>query len=142
MKRIGRRVNVHTFKPISYEPIAGLKIKIKAYDALAKQYLDHAQKIFESSSALDTMVRDSVAEGLAYIVHAAYDAQACSVELDSGSFREFIAKKTSEWFQSRGCANWFCEAAAVLFNTSKREVFHIIRRKGKGCTILTKVKVA
>lgn len=142
MKRVPRRVKVTDYKPINYAPISGLKIKVKAYDALAKRYLEAASEIFESSAGLDTMVRDSVAEGLAYIVHAAYDAQACSVELDTPSFHDFIEKKVSEWFSSRGCADWFCEGAAVLFNTSKREVFHIIRRKGKNCTVLTKVKVA
>lgn len=141
--RTPRRVKNPEYRPIGYAPIEGVKIRVKAYDRLAKQYLDEAGEIFESSRGLDTAVRDSVCEGLAYIVHAADDAQACSVALDSPSFHEFIEAKTSEWFRSRGCADWFCEAASVLFLTSKREVFHILTRKTKrGNKVLTRVKVA
>lgn len=138
-----RRVTNPDYKPIGYAAIPGLKIKVKAYDRLAKQYLDAAGEIFEASADLDTVVRDSVATGLAYIVHAAYDSQACSVNLDSGTDREFIAKKVEEWFTSRGFADWFARGAAVLFNTSKREVFYILTSKlQRGVRGLTRVKVA
>jgi hypothetical protein len=141
--RTPRRVRNPEYKPIGYAPIPGLKIKLKAYDRLAKQYLDMAGEIFESSGGLDTCVRDSVATGLAYIVHAAYDSQSCSVNLDNGIDREFIAKKVEEWFTSRGCADWFAHGAAVLFDTSRREVFHILTRKTRrGHKVLTRVKVA
>ncbi len=140
---IPRRVKNPDYKPIGYAPIAGLKVKVKAYDALAKQYLDYAGEIFEASSGLDTMVADSVLEGLAYIVHAAYDSQACSIPLED-SFHEFVETKTEQWFTSRGCSDWFSKGAAVLFNTSRREVFHILRRKARSgkATLLTRVKVA
>jgi hypothetical protein len=138
-----RRVTVKVPKPIGYEPIHGLKIKVQAYDREAHRMLDHAQEIFEASAGLDTAVRDSVAEGLAYIVHAAYDSQACSVNLGPESFSDFIEKKTCEWFASRGFADWFCQGASLLFNTSRREVFHFLTRKTKrGHRVLTKVKVA
>lgn len=128
--------------PIGYEPIPGLKIKVKAYDQVAKLYLDRAEEIFKASDGLDTAVRDSVAEGLAFIVHAAYDSQACSVNLDSESFHDFIAKKTSQWFASRDFVDWFCQGAACLFNSSQREVFHTLMLKGKGVTRMKRVKVA
>jgi hypothetical protein len=141
--RTPRRVRVQGPKPIGYAPIPGLKIKVKAYDRLAKQYLDLAGEIFESSGGLDTCVRDSVATGLAYIVHAAYDSQACSVNMDMGTDREFIAKKVEEWFTSRGFVDWFAHGASVLFDTSRREVFHILTTKTRrGHRVLTRVKVA
>lgn len=139
--KIPRRVKVPAYHPIGYEPIEGLKIKHKAYDNLARRYLELADEIFDSSGGLDTVVRDSVAEGLAYIVHAAYDSQACSVGLED-EHHEFVEKKTAEWFTSRGCADWFSQGAAVLFNTSKREIFHILKQRRGNITKLTRVKVA
>jgi hypothetical protein len=141
--RTPQRVRISEFKPIGYAPIPGLKIKVKAYDRLAKQYLDLAGEIFESSTDLDTAVRDSVSTGLAYIVHAAYDSQACSVNLSDASFHDFVAKKTAEWFASRGFVDWFCHGAAALFDTSRREIFHVVTKRTKrGHRVLTRVKVA
>jgi hypothetical protein len=141
-RRIPRRVKNPEYRPIGYAPIEGLKIKNKAYDGVARQYLEMAGEIFDSCRDLDTTVSDTVLQGLAYIVHTAYDSQACSVGLDTGSFHDFIAKKTAEWFSSRGCAEWFCQGAAALFSTQRREVFHTIETKGKGFRKLTRVKVA
>ena len=138
-----RRVKVTDYKPIGYAPIPELKVKVKAYDRLAKQYLDAAGEIFEASGDLDTIVRDTVAEGLAYIVHTAYDCQACSVDLGPASFHDFVAKKTEEWFTSRGFVEWFAHGAAVLFDSSRREVFHILTTKtNRGHKVLKRVKVA
>ncbi len=137
------RVKNPEYRPIGYAPIPNLKIKNKAYDRVAKQYLDAAGELFDASRGLDTVVGDTVLQGLAYIVHTAYDSQACSVNLDTGSFHDFIAKKTAEWFSSRGCAEWFCQGAAALFSTERREVFHTVSSKTRrGHRVLTRVKVA
>jgi len=140
--RVPKRQKNPDYKPIGYAPIEGLKVKNKAYDKIAKQYLDAAAELFDACNDLDTVVRDTVCEGLAYIVHTGYDCQACSVNLDVGSFHDFIAKKTAEWFRSRGCAEWFALGAAALFTTERRDVYHTITTKGKGFRRLTRVKVA
>lgn len=85
----------------------------------ADALLAHAQAIFDMSANWDTGVRDSVGEGLAYIVHAAYDCRASGMEFaNTEEWMIFIDHATAEWFRARGFVEWFCVAAASLFRTT------------------------
>jgi hypothetical protein len=117
---VTRRIRNPEYKPVGYAPIPGLKVKSKTMDGLAKLYLDRAGELFAACDSMDTAVRDSVCTGLAYLVNAGYDCQACSVDLDQ--FHEFVDSKTAEWFRSRGFAEWFCIGASRLFNSSKPRI--------------------
>jgi hypothetical protein len=142
MKRVPRRRPNPEFKPIGYESIPDLKIKDKAMDRLAKQFLDRAGELFTACDLMDTAVRDEVCTGLAYLVHAGYDSQACA--LDISQFHEFVNKKTREWFESRGFADWFCEGAACGFNSSKPRIlqFTTVRKSRRGVRTMKAVEVA
>jgi hypothetical protein len=115
-----RRVKVGSYNPINYAPIPGLKVKSKRMNELAKYYLERAAELFHVGLDLDTAVRDTVLEGLAYLVHTGYDCQGCAVDIEE--FSEFRRMKTEEWFRSRGCAEWFCVGAGCLFNSSKPRI--------------------
>ena len=114
--RVPRRVPNPKYKPVGYRQIS--TPKSKRLDKVARELLDAAGGIFKISSDLDTTVRDSVAEGLARIVHAAYDSQALSLCLDLDAFDGFIRSSTEEWFRSRGFAEWFCVGAGNQFQTT------------------------
>jgi len=88
-------------------------------DRLHHELLGYAKVIFEKTSGLDTAVRDSVSLGLAYLVEAAYDCKASTLDLDTEAFFAFIETSTAQWFRSRGFADWFCVGAASLFRTSR-----------------------
>ena len=138
-----RRVKNPDYKPIGYEPISGLKIKDKTIDRLAKQFLDRAGELFEACDSMDTAVRDSVCTGLAYLVNAGYDCQACALDIEQ--FHEFVDKKTAEWFRSRGFAEWFCQGAAALFNSSKPRILQwspVKKASRRGVRTLKAVEVA
>ena len=138
-----RRVKRADYKPIGYEPIPHLKVKDKPLERLAKQFLDAAGELFESSDAMDTAVRDEVCTGLAYLVHAGYDSQACALEIEQ--FHDFVDKKTAEWFRSRGFAEWFCIGAACGFNSSKPRILQwsMVRKPSRrGTRTLKAVEVA
>ncbi len=112
-----RRVRVKAppkFDPSKYKPG-----KIATYDAYARSMLRRCDEIFDESALLDTAVRDTVSEGLAFMLHSAYDSQACSLGLDGAAFHSFIEGATAEWFRERGYAEWFCHGAAALFSTSR-----------------------
>ena len=111
-------------------------IKVKE---LSKRLLDQAEDIFQHTQGLDTAVRDSVANGLAYIVHAAYDCAADSITFpDTKSWMAFIDGAVAEWFRDKGFAEWYCAAAANLFNCSRpriqadREMSIVFRRAKPG----------
>lgn len=111
-------------------------IKVKE---LSKRLLDQAEDIFQHTQGLDTAVRDSVANGLAYIVHAAYDCAADSITFpDTKSWMAFIDGAVAEWFRDKGFAEWYCAAAANLFNCSRpriqadREMSTVFRRAKPG----------
>ena len=93
--------------------------KPSAYAVVAHQYLEHAEAIWTAADGLDTAVRDSVAEGLARIVRAAYDCQALDAGLQGIPFLTFIDQSTADWFRRREFSEWFCIAAASGFNTSR-----------------------
>jgi len=108
---------------------------------LAAQMLARSEELFRATGDLDTFVRDVVSEGLARLVYAAYDTKAigeCIADFDSA---DYIAEKTSEWFRSRGFAEWFCNGAATLFRTSRRDFFRTKVMHRKKVTILKKEKV-
>lgn len=92
----------------------------KRWDNAADLLLQQCAEIFEQSSHFDTAVRDTVAEGLAYLVHSAFDCREIALDMrDYESINSFIDNSTAEWFRERGFAEWFCCAAASLFRTSR-----------------------
>jgi hypothetical protein len=103
---------------------------LKRMGATAKALLDHAAEIFDQSANLDTAVRDSISQGLAHIVEAAYDTEACARGYDGPEFDKFRHDATAQWFRDREYVQWFCEAAAVCFRSSKpRTNFNIVLSK-------------
>lgn len=113
-------------------------------DKLATSMLERAQALFEESSGLDTAVRDIVAEGLARIVHAAYDTRGCAQCVSDFDFAPYIETKTYEWFRERGFVEWFCVGASTLFKTSPRSFFRVLAKQAKSgkAMILTHEKVS
>ncbi len=105
--------------------------------------LDHAQQLFDGAADLDTAVRDSVYEGLARIVYAAYDTKGCAECISDFDFAGYIEQRTYEWFRERGFVEWFCVGASTLFRNSPREFFRIRTAKAKSgkATVITKEKV-
>jgi hypothetical protein len=112
--------------------------------ALAQSMLDQAEAMLLSASNLDTAVRDSVSEGLAFLVHAAFDTRAiaeCVSEFDMGPY---IQHCTYQWFRDRGYVEWFCAGASTLFRTSPRCFYRMKVRKapsGKAVVITRGEKV-
>lgn len=89
------------------------------WNKAADELLEHSRELHELSSHFDTAVRDSMASGLAYIVHAAFDCRSIALDLkDFESMNAFINNSTAEWFRERGYAEWFAAGAAALFNTT------------------------
>jgi len=74
------------------------------------------------ASGLDTSPRDTLADGIAYLLYVAYDCQACGLGLHDEAFRGFIGNSVAEWFRSRGFAEWYCEGAANLFHTTRPRI--------------------
>lgn len=91
----------------------------RRWNAEADELLQHAQEIFDMSSNWDTAVRDSVSEGLSFIVNAAYDCRACGMDFaNTQEWMTFIESATAQWFRDRGFVEWFCAAAASGFRTT------------------------
>ena len=91
----------------------------KRWNAEADALLQHAQAIFDMSANWDTAVRDSVSEGLAFIVNAAYDCRAAGMDFaNTQEWMVFIESATAQWFRDRGFVEWFCVAAASGFRTT------------------------
>lgn len=85
----------------------------------ADALLAHAESIWSQADGFDTAVRDSIAEGLAYIVNAAFDCQANAMQFENvNDWYIFIEASVAGWFRSRGFVEWFCGAAATLFHTT------------------------
>ena len=107
---------------------------LNRYDQIADRMLGHAEAVYEEASGLDTAVRDSVAEGLAAIVFAAYDCRAIAKNLQGDEWHSFCAGATAEWFRKRGFVEWFCQAAACGFRADPpRSLEHtvVFRSPGK-----------
>ena len=89
-------------------------------EAVGVSMLAQAETLLKRSSELDTAVRDTVANGLAYLVYAAYDTIAVAQLVSEFDMGPFIAQKTYEWFRERGFVEWFCAGASTLFRTQPR----------------------
>jgi hypothetical protein len=111
--------------------------------AVADAMLKHAQEVLDLASGLDTAVRDEVAEGLAYVVYAAYDTMGIAECVSDFDAVAFIQAKTYEWFRERGFVEWFCAGASTLFRTSPRSFFRMKVRKARSgkATIISREKV-
>jgi hypothetical protein len=111
----------------------------KRMDALATSMLEKAHELYEQSGDLDTTVRHSLAKGLAYIVHAAYDTQAiaqCVSDFDSAGY---IQQKVYEWFRQREYVEWFCVGASTLFSTTPRMYFRFKTTQKKGAVKIERI---
>lgn len=92
----------------------------RRWNDAADKMLTHVQAVFDLASGFDTAVRDSVSDGLAYLVYAAFDCRAIALELkDFESINSFIDGSTAEWFRQRGYAEWYCCGAGAMFHTSR-----------------------
>jgi hypothetical protein len=85
----------------------------------SKALLEQADEILAMVNGLDTAVRDNVAVGVSYIVHAANDCAALNLDLSVDQWMSYIEKATADWFRARGFAEWFCAGAATGFRTSR-----------------------
>ena len=99
----------------------------KALDRAGRKLLDMAAEIWKDAAGFDTAVRDQIAEGLAYIVHAGYDSIALNLNLASEAWMAYIDNATAEWFRNRGFAEWFCLAAANGFRNSRPRILSDIK---------------
>ena len=112
MKKRRRRVSPFVHRPMSTS-------EKKRLNAAAEKMLSHARDVYELSRGFDTAVRDSVASGLAYLVHAAFDCRSIALDFkDFESDNAFTDNSTAEWFRERGYVEWFSAGAASLFNTT------------------------
>ena len=94
-------------------------VKPSKFATIAHQYLEHADALWIAADGFDTAVRDDVAQGIAFIVRAAYDCQALDAGLQGLAFVNFINQNTAEWFRRREFSEWFCIAAACRFKSSR-----------------------
>jgi hypothetical protein len=87
---------------------------------------------------LDTAISDVTLDGLARLLHVAYDCQACSLGLDGAAFSSFAGNCTAEWFRERGCAEWYCTGSATLFTTSRPRVLvhKVVKKTGRHVTLI------
>ena len=101
--------------------------------------LDRAEWLLVSAKNLDTAPRDVVAEGLAYIVYAAFDTLAIAECISNSDLTAYIHQRTYMWFRNRGFLEWFCAGASTLFRTSDpvffRESLVTQLKGGKGVRI-------
>ena len=100
---------------------------IRWLDRYADETLKACDETWKRAAGLDTAVSDSVAQGLAFLVHSAYDSLSTSKAIGYGSDDyaasiAYIAGATAQWFRDRGFAEWFCLAAGSLFNTSRPRI--------------------
>lgn len=91
---------------------------VRQMNAIADDFLAKAESIYEQSSGFDTAVRDVIASGLAYILHAAYDCKACALGIENDEFAVYIDGCVAKWLRDREYTEWFCIAASRLFSTS------------------------
>jgi hypothetical protein len=111
-----RKHRVRNFRPITSAEKA-------RWDRAADSMLKHCEDAWSIASGFDTAVHDTVAEGLAHLLNAAYDCRAIAMDFrDFESRNSFIDGSIAEWFRVRGFAEWFCLAAASGFRTSRPRV--------------------
>lgn len=121
------------------------RLKVNAsMQTLADSMLAGCQMLFNGSRNLDTCVRDTVYEGLAHVVYAAYDTQACAQNVSDFDSISYIQTKTYEWFRSRDFVEWFCVAASTLFKNSRRDFYRYKSAPAKSgkAIVMTREKVA
>lgn len=116
------------------------KFSVKSAE-LATSMLNHAEALLNAAANLDTSVRDIVSEGLARIVYAAYDTEACAQCISDFDSTAYIQTKTYEWFRDRGFVEWFCAGASTLFSTSPRHFFRFRTRQAKKAIVITREKL-
>jgi len=106
---------------------------------VAVEMLAHAEQLLALGDGLDTSPRDTLSEGLAFVVYIAYDTMAVAECVDTTDFVEYIQHKTYQWFRDHGFVEWFCAGASTLFKTSPRLFFRspVVKQlsKGKGMRI-------
>ena len=111
MKR--RRRSIYAHRPLS-------AAERNRWNAAADELLAHARDIFELSCDFDTAVRDSISQGLAFIVWASFDCRSIALDIsETNSRNAFIDTGVAEWFREREYAEWFCYAASSMFHTSR-----------------------
>lgn len=94
--------------------------QLAKHKAEGNKLLERCEDIWTAADLLDTAVREDIAQGLAYLVHSAYDSIATSMAIDNTEgWISFIDYATGEWFRQRGFAEWFCLAAGQCFHTSR-----------------------
>ena len=115
----------------------------RAADAMLK----HCEDAWSLATGFDTAVVDTVAEGLAHLLNAAYDCRAIALDFrDFESRNSFIDGSIAEWFRVRGFAEWFCLAAASGFRTSRPRILAprivTVKRRGKNVREIKELKFA
>jgi hypothetical protein len=93
--------------------------------------LEMCDKVQKAGGNLDSAVRDTLADGLAYLVHAAEDCYACADEVKGDAFSARISTRTAKWFRKRGYVEWFCQAAASCFMTTKNYNWQLGKRSNR-----------
>jgi hypothetical protein len=95
----------------------------KRWNDAAQLILDRCDELFDLSGNFDTAVRDSMAQGLAPLVQAAFDCRAQTIEFaDTEAWMLFIDTSTAEWFREKGFVEWFAAAAGMQFRTTPPRV--------------------
>lgn len=118
-------------------PITRRKISpsyVKLMNGIADDILAKCQEMFDQGAGLDTAVRDTMASGLAYLLHVAYDCRACALGIENEEFATYIDGCVAAWLREREYTEWFCIAASRLFSTSDprrlvREGMAVFRKK-------------
>lgn len=114
---MGKR-NPRIFLPKPAKP--GIETRIwkrgrKRIGGTSDWLLEVCEMALDKGRALDTQIRDILAEGLARLLFAAYDCQAIALDVSDEAFDDFREKQVAEWFRSHGFVEWFCQDAAELF---------------------------
>lgn len=94
-------------------------------------------------SNLDSSVQGVLSNGIAKLLHVAFDCQACALGLQGEAFSGFIDSSVAEWFRSRGFAEWYCQGAGCLFNNSRPRIMEdrvIGTPKRRGRNVVYKVQ--
>lgn len=91
---------------------------VKLMNSIADDILAKCQEMYEQSAGLDTAVRDTMATGLAYLLHVAYDCRAGALSIEGEDFCTYIDAGVAQWLRDHEYTEWFCVAASRLFSTS------------------------
>lgn len=76
----------------------------KRWNYAAELLLADCEHVLHVAQGFDTAVRDSIASGLAYLVHAAFDCRCIALGFKNfESMNAFIDNSTAEWFRTGVC---------------------------------------